>query len=666
MGFFAPWFLGGLLVVGLPVWLHMLRMHKTTPLPFSSLMFFEQRTQSSIKHRRLRYLLLFALRAALVALLAIAFAKPFLSRLVSPVASGKALKVLAIDNSFSMRAGGRMERAKAEAVRFAGGGRAQVLSFGAQVHLLTEATDDTGVLRAAIQSVQPGDTRGSFAELARAVRQIARSSQAPIVLHLFSDLQNTEMPSNFADARLGEGVQLVPHSAGSAGGNWAVESVRAPRRVYTSGKVRVQATVAGFGTEKATRKVSLLLNGRVIETKTVEVPAAGRAAVEFLSLEAAYGMNRGEVRIDAADALHEDDFCYFSIERGEPRRALFVHDAANPRGLLYFRAALESPSETAFQIDAATVEQAVNLAPAKYSFVVLSDTGPLPVSLEKDLRNYVRGGGAVLVVLGRASAVGPRVPVFDEKVQEARYSGREGERFQTAAWLDPAHPSIGKDDRWEDVKFYQAVRVDSGKSRVAARLSDQTPLLMEKQVGEGRVLVFASTFDNIANDFPIHAAFVPFIEQTARYLARLDEGQANLLVGSYLDLRSVQERGASVEVIDPSGARALSLEEAARAQNIQLARAGFYEVRRPNKRDDLVAVNADRRESDLAPVPPDTLALWENTGNKAVAPAGNAVAGEEESKPVSVWWYIMLCVLALAVAESLLGNRHLAVDKEAA
>ena len=27
-------------------------------------MFFEQRTQSSIKHRRLRYLLLFALRAA--------------------------------------------------------------------------------------------------------------------------------------------------------------------------------------------------------------------------------------------------------------------------------------------------------------------------------------------------------------------------------------------------------------------------------------------------------------------------------------------------------------------------------------------------------------------------------------------------------------------------
>jgi hypothetical protein len=31
-----------------------------------------------------------------------------------------------------------------------------------------------------------------------------------------------------------------------------------------------------------------------------------------------------------------------------------------------------------------------------------------------------------------------------------------------------------------------------------------------------------------------------------------------------------------------------------------------------------------------------------------------------------LWWYVMIAVLALAFAESLLGNKHLAVDKEAA
>ena len=42
MGFLAPWFLAGAVALGLPVWLHMLQKHKTTPLPFSSLMFFEK------------------------------------------------------------------------------------------------------------------------------------------------------------------------------------------------------------------------------------------------------------------------------------------------------------------------------------------------------------------------------------------------------------------------------------------------------------------------------------------------------------------------------------------------------------------------------------------------------------------------------------------------
>src|SRR5450432_146825 len=99
MGFLTPWFLAGVLAVGLPVWLHLLRKHKSTPLPFSSLMFFERRTQSSIKHRRLQYLMLLSLRAAVIALLALAFARPFLHARFAALAGGPKLTVLAIDNS---------------------------------------------------------------------------------------------------------------------------------------------------------------------------------------------------------------------------------------------------------------------------------------------------------------------------------------------------------------------------------------------------------------------------------------------------------------------------------------------------------------------------------------------------------------------------------------
>src|ERR1035438_790739 len=120
MGFFTPWFLACAVAVGLPVWLHLLRKHKTTPLPFSSLMFFERRTQSSIKHRRLRYLLLLAARALLVLLL-----------------------VRAVDNALSMRAGTRLSQAKSAAKSAIGGlrvgQRAQVLAFGSRVQVMSES-----------------------------------------------------------------------------------------------------------------------------------------------------------------------------------------------------------------------------------------------------------------------------------------------------------------------------------------------------------------------------------------------------------------------------------------------------------------------------------------------------------------------------------------------
>src|ERR1700690_1139094 len=102
MGFLAPWFLAGMLAVGLPVFVHLLRKQTTVPRPVSSLMFFEQGTQSSTRHRRLRYYLLFALRLALVILLALAFARPFV-RHGKVLASDKLLLVV-VDNSFSMNA----------------------------------------------------------------------------------------------------------------------------------------------------------------------------------------------------------------------------------------------------------------------------------------------------------------------------------------------------------------------------------------------------------------------------------------------------------------------------------------------------------------------------------------------------------------------------------
>jgi hypothetical protein len=653
MGFFAPWFLAGIAAVALPIWIHLLRQHKSVPKPFSSLMFFERRTQSSVKHRRLRFYALLALRLAMLLLLALLFANPFINRKAS-AASGKKLVLIAVDRSFSMRYGNHLDKAKEQALAaIPNGQKTQIVGVSNRVELLTEPLLDHTALVNAVQAIKPGDGASSYGEFARFVRGLPKSIGMPVEAHFFSDMQKTGMPPSFSDLALSDNEKLVLHSvADKTSANWTVESVTAPARVFSGKKDRVQATIAGFETPAARKTVSLLLNGKLVESKSVDVPEHGRAQVEFLSLDAPYGANRGEVRIEGSDSLKADDAYYFSVERTDPAKILFIHDSRQTP--LYFRTALESGAENAFEMEAVSPDQAVTLPLDKYAFAVLSGTGEIPDALESRLKDYVSSGRGLLVALGPSSLMQGRVPVTGDKVSESRYSAPEGDRFQTATDIDHSHPALQKTD-FAAVRFYQTMRVDEANGRVLARLSDKTPLLLDRKVGEGRVLVFTSTFDNVSNDLPLHAAFVPFVEEAAHYLEGGEARRSSTSVGSFVDLRTSHDRGAAAEVLDPDGKRALSLSESTTAKTFQFDREGFFDVRPANGRRQLVAVNADRRESDLTPVPDETLALWQGTPGRTPGDNNGSLGGEET--PVSFWKYLLAALLVIAAAESIVADR---------
>jgi hypothetical protein len=407
-----------------------------------------------------------------------------------------------------MKAGGRLEAAKAEALKLVGNGTTQVLAFDAQAQLLTQQTSDPAEVRTAITSLTAGDGASSYGEIARAIRSIAQAVRTPIEAHIFSDMQRTSLPSPFSELALPPNVKLVLHPvANRREANFYVENVVAPRHVYQPDKLRIQATVGGAGNEPRDINAALLINGRSVESRRVRVEPNSRATTEFLVSDLAYGFNRAEVRIDSSDALAQDNAFPFAMERRETSRVLFV---GNERAALYFRTALESVPNSGFTVD---VTSSANIAPDKYAFVVLHDIPNAPA----ELAQYVNRGGGLLVALGAASAAQDRVPVFGEKIVESRYASRAAERFQSVASIDTTHPAVQHTNNFEDVKLYQIIRVEPGKARVVAKLTDGTPLVLDKSVGEGRVLVFASTFDNVANDLPLHASFIPFVEQAARY-----------------------------------------------------------------------------------------------------------------------------------------------------
>jgi hypothetical protein len=670
VGFLAPWFLAGAVAVGLPFYIHLLRQYRSTPHPFSSLMFFEKRTQSSIKHRRLRYLLLLSLRVALLLLIALAFANPFIDR-TGGATGGRKMLIIAVDNSFSMRYDDHLARAKQAALSAVSelnqGERGQVLAIGSRVHFLTQPVEDADQLKAAIRGIQPSDEQSSYGEFARALRTISQTSHIPLEVHFASDMQKSSMPPAFADLRLASDTKLVFHSvADSQDPNWMVESVTAPAKIYDPKKVRVQAVIAGVNTPATKRTVSLALDGKVLESKSVDVPANGRVSVEFLSLDSPHGFHKGEIRIDPGDSLKEDDRFDFAIERTDPHPVLFLHPAGQDRDQLYYPPALESVPEAGFALEPLAVEQAGNQSLSKYAFVVLSDVGTMPAGLENSLRAYVAAGGSLLIALGPLSAALTHVPVSNETIQGSSYASLSGSRFETVAAADAEHPSLRRANKLDGVKFYQVIKVDPGQSRVIARLTNQEPLLLEKQVGEGRVIVFTSTFDNIGNDLPLHASFVPFVEETARYLGGQQDRSTNVAVDSYIELRTAKDRGAAIDVTEPDGSHPLSLKDATTAQNFQVTREGFYDIHRANGREELVAVHADRRESDLTPIPQDTLVLWKNTGLGPDTPSGDGSAADTQARPWSLWRYALLLVLITAIIESVLASRYLSVEKEVA
>ncbi|MFL6447613.1 MAG: BatA domain-containing protein [Bryobacteraceae bacterium] len=662
MGFLSPLFLSGLVLLGLPLWLHLLRQYRRNPQPFSSVMFFERRLQSSTKHRRLRYIALLILRLALLSLLLLTFANPFVNR-TSATAGKRKLTVFAVDRSFSMRTASEMDEAKREAARvlrgLGGGDIGQVLAVDSHIESLAGPEPNHAALDAAIQTIQPTDETSSFGELTRALRVQAQTTGMRLDVHLFSDMQQTSMPANFKDLTLGPDVRLQIHPVGSSSApNWAVESVVTSPHVYDVKQTRLTATVAGWQTGEATRKISLSLDGKPLGTKTVTVPPAGRAQAEFLAFDVPYGPHRGKVSIEPHDSLPNDDEFNFSVERSDPRRVLFLYAAGNAREAFYYKAAIDSAVDTGLIAEPFPLEQAAGKDFSKYAFVILNDAGGLNDKTAQDLCGYVQHGGAALIVLGPSTARSGRVPLSASRTADNR-------TVQGVSFVDSQHSALAGAGRFENVQFFQSNRITpKPDAHVLARLADGTPLLVEERMGEGRTLTFTSTIDNSTSDFPLHASFLPFVAQTARYLSGKEEGPSSVVAGTSVPLRQTRNEGTAADVIGPGGKHELSLAESTKAFAFDLKREGFYEIQRSGAQRQLVAVHADRRESDLRKVPNDTLELWRNTGSAAVEAKAGAPASE--TRPFSLWRYLMVLVVVAALVESVFGSRYLKEGGQAA
>ena len=642
LSFLSPWFLIGAAAAALPIVLHLLKREPEPRVKFPAVRLLKHAPVEYTEKRRLRELLLLALRVTALVLVAVAFARPFLTS--ATAGSSVGTTIVALDTSYSMSAPGVFERARAlarGAVNRAGAGElVGVVTFADWPALVAKPSIDRALARSAIDAAAPGFGATRYRGAIGAAVQALAGSRGTIVV--VTDLQESGWESGDRVA-VPESTRVQVLDAGSIRSNLAVTAVR------TTGG-RVVATVRNSGDETREVRAHLDLDGR--RAGDAETVAGPHASVD-VALGDASNAAVAAVSVDDPGGLSADDVRYAVLgTTGRPSVLIVTPEGEQGREGFYVRQAVSvGPVDRAFEPVVIDPGQLSSMDSGRLSLhiaVILLSTRGLEHRGRQALAAYLTSGGGLLVAAG---------PDLDGEIvadvlgddRTFRLDARaEGEsREQSLAPEDARHPLFrsfdGDPAALGLVKFHRVARIQGPGCRSLARFTTGEAALLDCVAGDGHAIVLASDLDNRWNDFPRRATFVPFLHDALRYL-----GSHRSLETGYV----VADVPAGV----PPSPGVATLPVAAGAGG-EVRTGGTDAGVGPTKgRARRVAVNVDPRESDLTRITPAGFQRIVERLKDTGATTAKAEARQQEAGQ-HLWMYVIALALAVLAVEGLVASR---------
>jgi hypothetical protein len=198
-------------------------------------------------------------------------------------------------------------------------------------------------------------------------------------------------------------------------------------------------------------------------------------------------------------------------------------------------------------------------------------------------------------------------------------------------------------------------------AQVLAKFDGIAPAVLERRIGSGRVVLWASTLDTTWSELPTKGVFLPFIHRSMRHLSQYTEPRPWLTVGQVLDASSAPIPKADLArrvVLTPSGRRVPLQDEG--SDVMELGEQGFYELRGVNNTNVVVvAANVDSAEADLTPMDPKEIVAISTggPGDGGTGGSGVPMTPEAQEKNQRLWWYLLVAGTLLLGAETVLSNR---------
>jgi hypothetical protein len=464
-----------------------------------------------------------------------------------------------------------------------------------------------------------------------------------------------------------------------------------PRTTF-SGRdpILVKAQVAAQGTDFDTTLSAFL--GR----ESVQVPvrvAAGRRTAAPLELDVARwklkpGTHSLEVRWNNEDPLAGDNRFYATFAIEMPKRVLILAD--RPPSVRLWEQALHR-----HETEVRTPTEIQSLSLADYDAIYLIGLAAPEPALWGRIEKYLRGGGSVGIVPGgdemRPDAYDAKLLAAPWKKAQASPVNEKGQT-QPLLWklgqdLIYEHPMLAPWKGWIDspvidfIRFPQTARgaykvwrveAPSRDARVLAAYDDAdgAPALLERQIGQGRVVQFTVPLDE--RDPPWHnyfqrSFFFALAHSATRYLVgeaerrtyqfTVGEGEAHAWLPAAAPFTGYLVRGddTSVSLAPPAG-RILAIPQPLPPGNY-VVQGILGEDKQDVAR---FSVNLPAEEWNLGPLTspePDLL-----LGTTSRIPANRRASLSDLlqgrlSEPLDLFPYLMLGLLVFLALENVLANK---------
>ncbi len=701
LSFLNTLFLAGGAVALVPIIIHLVQRRRIRQVVFGSVRFLRKMSHRVVRRRRLTELLLILMRAAALAVLAIAFARPFLWQHVQRVGAdtilGDEAALILVDNSYSMSAAGRMEKAKTAAgellEKLSPTVKVGVASFSNQLQLHCAIGSPLLEARRAIDEISQSSRGTSLAlMLEQADRMLAQRPEEFRRLIVVSDFQRSGW-RNPTGWKLSRGTAITVRDVAEDKQDMAnvfIERVAVPRLVVAGSSPEVVSAKIVNRTDQPVQnaEVTFTVDGKVVEKTRVNIRPGSEMPLRFRHAFEQPGDTVGSIALKYDDALQADNVAYFCVHvtprvrvllvNGDPSRQLVRNDA------FFIKTALAPPVEgqtSPFSV-VETTPEAVSAAQLQQAdAVLLANVGKLSPAATDALRDFLNRGGGVCLLCG-------------EKVNPDEFNASLGQLAPCRLWktamqqgqtptvisiVDLKHeifspfsgPRTGNLAAGEFYQYYLVKPMQAAS--VLARFDTGDPALLEVRVGKGKSILFPSALDLEWNNLCLKSVFVPFVHQLAKRLcAEQSAGVQNLLVGERVPYRLPAE-AQKVQLRSPDGKTGelatLSAggDETTRTAVFVPEAPGLYELTYAAASPDKArfAINLDPREPDLTGL--DTRELVSSVqlspapdvkeGAGATALLGRETARERAESQQKIWAYLIGFVLLALGVEMVLAAR---------